>query len=59
MRQAMKFLFLVLLVPSMARAEQTNEFVNIIQNAGHHATVLDAARSLYPAVPGVAQIAAR
>jgi len=44
MRQAMKFLFLMLLVPSMARAEQTNEFVNIIQNAGHHATVLDAAR---------------
>ncbi len=40
----MKFLFLMLLVPSMARAEQTNEFVNIIQNAGHHATVLDAAR---------------
>jgi hypothetical protein len=40
----MKFLVLVLLVPSMARADAQNNFVNVIQNAGHHATVLDAAR---------------
>jgi hypothetical protein len=40
----MKFLVLMLLVPAMARAQPAQDFANIIQNAGHHAAVLDAAR---------------
>ncbi len=44
MRQGMNFWLLALLVPAMAQAAPTNEFVNIIQNAGHHQAVLDAAR---------------
>jgi hypothetical protein len=44
MRQVIAWFLLVLLVPSMARAQPSNEFANVIQNAGHHAAVLDAAR---------------
>lgn len=44
MRQGMKFLVVVVLAPSVAAAQPSNEFANVIQNAGHHAAVLDAAR---------------
>jgi len=40
----MKFLVLMLLVPALARADRKNDFANVIQNPGHHAAVLDAAR---------------